>query len=844
MCLGICVCCVLVVLCLSLVCVFCFLCCVVYCWGCVLCLRLCWLVLCLSLVRVLVLLGLFFRCGLLVLGCLLCGVSLSVCVCCFGSWSLLVCCVEYCWRIWSVLCVGVWRVSGCGRGGVFVFGFWLGFVFLLVAGVLFFVWCFWLGAGGGLFLLVVWVVFLCFGLLIALRFFGAILFVLVVAGLSGFLLALPCWLVLQLVFQVFVFDVRCVCMSGLSVRGVGGRVAADRSHMLWGGFSGSVCSTWVPGRAAVSVEVLSGCGLPVVPDGVAGNGQVAFVGVPVGWGSSSVVDADGGFAGFGVGGSYVEEFWGSDGVIVEPSSVVGAPVGGVPTSGDSGDGGEAFEGVGVLSLDGYPVGAGSSGSAVVFDTAGSGGLFGLVGGRGARFSSSIGFEGVPAVASESTAGVDGVLPGFGDWRPLGEVTLRDVGDEFSVGAAGGGWFDFLGSLGCSARGLFYGAAVGAVVSPIPSDWLVSTDLSEVGSVGSGAPAFGGSFASRGSGIVDESEVVVRFPMFSRYGSTAYSGVQNLIFGKGDIGWGIDGLPVALGVSEVGALEASWGMSSAALAVLGGAGFGRRLGWRLGVKGLGAAGLAPGVSGVAGSVDGFDIGIPNGGLIDASMGSYVEADGWRWRTLILGAAMVPSGFETLQFHDELTSGESDFIGSLVTSSASHDVLWGRSTMSGVYGGGLPFGGPLGWAQARKVRKVNNLADLGQYAVGLGGTLRMSGVSPAYSILDSLGRGVSWSLVESSLLSMRDAAAHKIWSGLVQVAHSKKEKGAVSPGLGLGFVAGSEGYGSKYGTVISGGASARVCGRAGVGVVGGWVDIPDLSPVLGLGITTQDVKSMIR
>lgn len=844
MCLGICVCCVLVVLCLSLVCVFCFLCCVVYCWGCVLCLRLCWLVLCLSLVRVLVLLGLFFRCGLLVLGCLLCGVSLSVCVCCFGSWSLLVCCVEYCWRIWSVLCVGVWRVSGCGRGGVFVFGFWLGFVFLLVAGVLFFVWCFWLGAGGGLFLLVVWVVFLCFGLLIALRFFGAILFVLVVAGLSGFLLALPCWLVLQLVFQVFVFDVRCVCMSGLSVRGVGGRVAADRSHMLWGGFSGSVCSTWVPGRAAVSAEVLSGCGLPVVPDGVAGNGQVAFVGVPVGWGSSSVVDADGGFAGFGVGGSYVEEFWGSDGVIVEPSSVVGAPVGGVPPSGDSGDGGEAFEGVGVLSLDGYPVGAGSSGSAVVFDTAGSGGLFGLVGGRGARFSSSIGFEGVPAVASESTAGVDGVLPGFGDWRPLGEVTLRDVGDEFSVGAAGGGWFDFLGSLGCSARGLFYGAAVGAVVSPIPGDWLVSTDLSEVGSVGSGAPAFGGSFASRGSGIVDESEVVVRFPMFSRYGSTAYSGVQNLIFGKGDIGWGVDGLPVALGVSEVGALEASWGMSSAALAVLGGAGFGRRLGWRLGVKGLGAAGLAPGVSGVAGSVDGFDIGIPNGGLIDASMGSYVEADGWRWRTLILGAAMVPSGFETLQFHDELTSGESDFIGSLVTSSASHDVLWGRSTMSGVYGGGLPFGGPLGWAQARKVRKVNNLADLGQYAVGLGGTLRMSGVSPAYSILDSLGRGVSWSLVESSLLSMRDAAAHKIWSGLVQVAHSKKEKGVVSPGLGLGFVAGSEGYGSKYGTVISGGASARVCGRAGVGVVGGWVDIPDLSPVLGLGITTQDVKSMIR
>ena len=36
-------------------------------------------------------------------------------------------------------------------------------------------------------------------------------------------------------------------MSGLSVRGVGGRVATGESHMLWGGFSGSVCSVWVGG---------------------------------------------------------------------------------------------------------------------------------------------------------------------------------------------------------------------------------------------------------------------------------------------------------------------------------------------------------------------------------------------------------------------------------------------------------------------------------------------------------------------------------------------------------------------------------------------------------------------
>lgn len=130
-------------------------------------------------------------------------VSWLVVFCMLVSLCGVVFCVLFCGCVLLGVCL--WWVSGCGRGGVFVFGFWLGFVFGLVAGVLFLGWCFWLGADGGLFLLVVWVVFLCFALLIALGFFGAILFVLVVAGLSGFLLALPCWLVLQLVFQVFVF---------------------------------------------------------------------------------------------------------------------------------------------------------------------------------------------------------------------------------------------------------------------------------------------------------------------------------------------------------------------------------------------------------------------------------------------------------------------------------------------------------------------------------------------------------------------------------------------------------------------------------------------------------------
>lgn len=100
-----------------------------------------------------------------------------------------------------LVCVGGWRVSGFGRVLFFVFGFWLGFVFWWVAGVLFFVG--WLCAAlvGGLFLLVVWVVFVCWGWwVVASYFFGAILFVLIVVGLSGFLLASAFCLVLQPVF--------------------------------------------------------------------------------------------------------------------------------------------------------------------------------------------------------------------------------------------------------------------------------------------------------------------------------------------------------------------------------------------------------------------------------------------------------------------------------------------------------------------------------------------------------------------------------------------------------------------------------------------------------------------
>lgn len=159
--------------------------------------------------------GCVSACGVLVVGLFGVRASLGCSVYVSGLlivWCVLlywVFCVLYVWRGVSIglLCLVFWLlvfacvvVVGFGVWACVVFGFWLGFVFWLVAGVLFFVgrWC--AGLVGGLFLLVVWVVFVCWGWVVASYFFGAILFVLIVVGLSGFLLASAFCLVLQPVF--------------------------------------------------------------------------------------------------------------------------------------------------------------------------------------------------------------------------------------------------------------------------------------------------------------------------------------------------------------------------------------------------------------------------------------------------------------------------------------------------------------------------------------------------------------------------------------------------------------------------------------------------------------------
>ena len=67
--------------------------------------------------------------------------------------------------------------------------------------------------------------------------------------------------------------------------------------------------------------------------------------------------------------------------------------------------------------------------------------------------------------------------------------------------------------------------------------------------------------------------------------------------------------------------------------------------------------------------------------------------------------------------------------------------------------------------------------------------------------------------------------------------------VSGSLGLGFVAGSEGFGSPVGVVNGSGVSGGLFGRSGFGVSGGWVDVPSGSPVLGVGVSVGDVLGVV-
>ena len=126
-------------------------------------------------------------------------------------------------------------------------------------------------------------------------------------------------------------------------------------------------------------------------------------------------------------------------------------------------------------------------------------------------------------------------------------------------------------------------------------------------------------------------------------------------------------------------------------------------------------------------------------------------------------------------------------------------------------------------------------------GVGGGLGLSGVCPVFGRVVGLGSGVLWGLLRGGLDGVLVSVGGRVLSGVVGSVLAGR--GGLVGGLGLGFVAGSEGFGSPVGVVSGGGGSAGLFGRSGWGVSGGWVDVPVGSPVLGLGVSVGEVVSVL-
>ena len=536
-------------------------------------------------------------------------------------------------------------------------------------------------------------------------------------------------------------------------------------------------------------------------------------------GGSSV--SGGGLLSGGVSGSSV-------GVWVPGS--VGVLPGGLGVSGLLSGG--SVVGVDVVGVSGLGVGVGWGGGAPVVEGVGFGGL-GVGGGfvegfwgGGSVVEEPVGVEGV--VVGGSVVGVSG--GGDAGFGVVGGSGVR-FGSQVGFGGSGvSGWDGFLGGLGCSAVGVS-GSVGGCVL--VDSGVLVfpsGLDVSAVPGVGSGGAVFGSVAGSLLSGGVSVSGVGV--PWFGGRVGVVGGGVLSGVVPQ------VLGLPVFGGVGVDGGLSVGWGLSSASLGVLGGGGFagGSGLGSVSGVWGVGAAGFVPGVSGVVGSVEGFGDGVV-GGVVGSGVGAEVVVDGVLWRGLVFGSLLVPVGVE------DVSGG-----GGVVLGVSSLGVSGCVGGLSGVYGGSVVSGGGVG-SRVMGLSGAGCVDDVVGVLSGVGGSLGLVGVSPVASRVDLLGAGFGvWGLVEAGFGRVRGFVGDVLLGSVVGSVRGSAGSGAglgdgVSGSLGLGFVAGSEGFGSPVGVVNGSGVSGGLFGRSGFGVSGGWVDVPSGSPVLGLGVSVGDVLGVV-
>lgn len=241
------------------------------------------------------------------------------------------------------------------------------------------------------------------------------------------------------------------------------------------------------------------------------------------------------------------------------------------------------------------------------------------------------------------------------------------------------------------------------------------------------------------------------------------------------------------------------------------------------------GVRPGVgSGVgvsAGSIDVSVSGVPvvsgvsgfgglsvSWGLSSASLGVLsVGGGGSGWRG-VLGVAGLGAG---------------GFVPGVVGVSGGVGV-GSEVVVDGVTHRGLVFGSRLAPA---------GFVDL---SVGFGSVFGGSSVGSGVS---GLGRFGGWWLVRNWVGSVSGGVGRAAWGDVVGTVSAGS---SVSAGLGLGFVGGSEGYGSPVGVVSGGGGSAGLFGGSGgvgEGFVGGVVDVPVGSPIAGLGVDLVDVAGVV-
>ena len=236
-----------------------------------------------------------------------------------------------------------------------------------------------------------------------------------------------------------------------------------------------------------------------------------------------------------------------------------------------------------------------------------------------------------------------------------------------------------------------------------------------------------------------------------------------------------------------------------------------------------SGISSGVSGSSGGVSLVGVPVVSGvsgfgglsvswGLSSASLGVLsIGGGGSGWRG-VLGVSGLGAG---------------GFVPGVVGVSGGVGV-GSEVVVDGVTHRGLVFGSRLAPA---------GFVDLG---VGFGSVF---GGSPVGSGVSGLGRFGDWWLVRNWVGSVVGGVGRACWGDVVGTISAGS---GIEPGLGLGFVGGSEGYGSPVGVVSGGGGSAGLFGGSagvGEGFVGGVVDVPVGSPVVGLGVDLVDVAGVV-